>query len=615
MAMQTVHTAFTFGFDQGKLGAIEAGVKKASGNLKNIAANTDQFRQKMGNALNRVKGLVGAYLGFRAVKAITLDYAKAADATAKLAAGLGISAQQYQRMNHAAALSGITTDELNMAIPKLAKSAGDAADGSKAMALAFRRANTDIKDQTGKIKDPITLLTDLADGLKGVEDKGRKTQILMNIFGRAGKKMGVLLDQGSEGIKKAMMEADKLGIVLSGKQLKAAENFNDEMLRVKSVFLGVRNMIAGRVLPVLTRQLRAFQLWWREGNNAERALRALKGIAFFAAIAMGRIITGMVIKQVAAFTKGVWALVRGLNAANLAATVTALKITAIFAAIGLVILIIEDLIGFAQGKDSLIGRILGPTSLAKDLREALLKAWRDIKEAWGEMKPQLVAAWEELKPHLKEIGRLIKPLIGPAFKIAIYAIITAIRSLSFWIQAGITQIRVLKTAYDTILGSIKSLAKWLGIDLAGAAAAASRAWKIGVAGILGALAPLIYAFKKAIALKNAVFGIVEKAETGAASSAVGIMDKLLPQTEKTSTGSPVMTGLFQPAPVAAFAGGGVGNRNINTTVSEGAVKMTVNATGDPQAIAAAVNRETIRGLNKVFTAASRDLVRPPSGQR
>lgn len=612
MALQTVHTSFTFGFDKGKFAAVDAGVKRATGNLRKATSATDDFQKRMGGFYQRAKGVVGAYLGFRAIKSITTDYAKAADATAKFAAGLGISAQQYQRVNHAARLSGITVEEMNMAIPKLAKSAGDAADGSKSMALAFRRAGVDIKEG-GKIKDPIRLLTDLADGMKNVKDEGRKTQILMNIFGRAGKKMGVLLDQGSEGIKKAMAEADKLGIVLSGKQLKAAENYNDEMLRVKSIMLGIRNTIAGRVLPVLTRQLRAFQLWWREGKNAERALRALKLIAFFTSLVLARIVTGAIVKQVKLFTQGIWAMVRSLKAANAAAAITAIKVTAIFAAIALVVLIIEDLIYFAKGHDSLIGRILGKSSLATELRDGLRSIGREAVKAWRELKPALLDAWMALKPALIEIGQRLKPLAGPAFKAAVYALIVAIQSMRATIVYASHSIKTFKAILTSVTDSVKSLAKWLGIDLSDAASKVGKAWKIGMAGMLGALSPITYALEKVIALRNSVFG-TDIGSLNLGKKTQELNQRILGSVDLSPTGQPVVGGLFQPAPVAAFAGVGGGGQQINSTISEGAVQMTVNASGDPQTVGKAVDERVRRSLSQLITSTARDLKKPPPGQ-
>lgn len=659
MPLQEVHTGFTFNFDGSKLSAIQRGVKRAETNLNTIAAKTEAFTQKMGGFFQRAKQVVGAYLGFRAVKSITMDYANAADAVAKFSSGLGISAQKYQRVAYAAELNGISIEELNMALPKLAKSAGDAADGSKSMAIAFRRAGVDLKNAEGNIKDPIQLLTEMADGMKGVEDKGRRTQILMNIFGRAGKKMGVLLDQGSDGIKRMMAEADKLGIVMSTRQLKAAERFKDEMLRLKSVFIGVRNIIASRILPTLSNAIEKFRKWWVEGRNAERALRALKLVAIFTGIVIARLVGAAALKQIKLFVQGIWAGVQALRAMGVAGAFAAIKIWAIVAAFALVALAIEDLVGFAQGKDSVIGRILGPSNLATDLKKALLDIGKAAVKAWRDLKPALLDAWEALKPSLRELGALLKPIAGPVFKAAIMSLIASLHVLNYSIQQVTAAINVLRAAGSAVSSALKSTAEivtvaWedatdaitdglndakgvakivagaLGIDLGGAAKAVEQAWNAGLGGIKKALDALNVVMSRALRLKGLLFGtdigslrLAERTKKIRESMAVDV----------SPTGQPVVSGLFQPRGVTAFLGagapapaparafgigastGGLQQRIANVSVAAGAVQVTTSATGDPSQIAAAQNIAIIKGLNKVITDASRDLVKPPRGQR
>jgi hypothetical protein len=656
--LQEVHTGFTFNFDGSKLSAIQRGVGRASTNLNTIAAKTEVFSQKIGGFFQRAKGVIGAYLGFRAVRAITMDYAKGADAIAKFSAGLGISAQRYQALTHAAQLNGLSIEELNVALPNLAKNAGNAADGSKSMADAFRRAGVEFK--AGKaLGDPIDLLQAFADGLKEVDDPIRRTQILMNTFGRSGKKMGVLMAQGSEGIKKAMVEAEKLGLVLSERQLKDAERFNDEMLRVKAVLTGVRNTIASRVVPALSNALEKFHKWWVEGRNAERALRALKLVAIFTGIVIARLIGAGVVRQVKLFVQGIWAGVQALRAMGVAGAATALKIWAIVAAFAIVALAIEDLIGFAQGKDSVIGRILGPSKLATDLKKALLDIGKAAVKAWREMKPALLDAWEALKPSLRELGGLLKPLAGPVFKLAIMSLISALHILNFSIQQVTTTIKVLRSAgnavssalkgaaeivtvawedvSDTItdgLNDAKALAKTvaaaLGIDLGGAAKKVGEAWDLGLKGIRKGLDLLNIGLSKALKLKGLLFG-VDIGTLNLEKRTRQIRESL--EVVAGPTGEAVLPGLFQPRGVTAFRGagapapaparafglgaavGGLGQRIANVSVAAGAVQVTTSATGDPEQIAAAQNVAIIRGLNKVITDASRDLVKPPRGQR
>ena len=657
MPLQEVHTGFTFGFDGKKLSAIQRGVGRASTNLNTLAAKTEAFSQKMGGFVQRAKQVVGVYLGFRAVKSITTDYAAGADQIAKYSSALGLNAQEYQKLTHAAQLNGLTIAELNVALPNLAKNAGEAADGSKSMQLAFSRAGVSVKDSAGKLKDPITLLTEMADGLDVIKDKGRKTQILMNLFGRSGKKMGVLLAQGSEGIKKAMQEAEKLGLVLSDKQLKAGEKFTDEMLRVKAVLTGIRNTIASKLLPSLSAALEKFRTWWVEGRNAEKALRSLKLVAIFTGIVIARLIGASVLRNVKMFVQGIWAGVQALRAMGVAGAATAIKIWAIVAAFAIVALAIEDLIGFAQGKDSVIGRLLGDTKLASNLRKALLELGAAFKKAWADLVPVLKKAWADLEPEVTKLWKVIKPLIGPTFRAWIKFITfafqlwgVAIGFVSASLQlvigmvsavsaAGTAAAEALTIAWEDASDFIGEaledmgktadmVAKAMGIDLSGAAAMVGKAWDVATAGIRKTLNTIVSAARTALSALAAVAGISKVG--GLKGSA---LDKFVELGKKTDAGTQsnafapggifgarLAPGGLGPVPVGpslglGAAGGGLQQTIVNSAVASGAVQVTVNASGDAQQIAAAVNAKVQAGFNAIITKASRDLVKPPSGQR
>lgn len=632
MPLQEVHTGFTFNFDGSKMSAIQRGVKRASTGLNSAATHAARFQDKMGGAFARAGQLIGAYAGFRALKSLTSDYAKGADAVAKFSSGLGINAQEYQKLTFAAELSGITMEELNMALPKFAKSAADAADGSKAMADAFGRAGLKLKGGQF-LGDPIDMLKAFSDGLKNVKDPIRKAQILQNSFGRAGKKMGVLMSQGSEGIKKAMEEAKKYGHVLSSGQLKAAEKYNDEMLRARSIMIGIRNAIASKLLPALTKQLTAFRTWWVEGRNAEHALRALKLVAIFTGIVIAQLFGASVIRNVKIFVQGIWAGVQALRAMGLAGAFAAIKIWAIIAAFALVALLIEDLIGFAQGKDSVIGRLLGDTSLAKDLKKSLLDLWKSIKNAWTEMKPALLDAWRALKPAVEDLWRVVRPLIGPAFRAGIFALIVSLEGLTGMINMVSTSVVMLTSLWaigvDTVnsllaklSNTVKTVASVFGVDLGGAASSFKKAWSGGIGAVLGMLSPLVSAMNKALSLKNKLFG-VSLGSLNLADKVKKNRERMIANAGMAPSAQPffratpqdtVFNGAPSTMPQPSF-GNGFASKSINTNMASGAVAVTVHASGDPKQIAAEVSKQTGRAIKNVITSASRDLVKAPQGQR
>ena len=55
--------------------------------------------------------------------------------------------------------------------------------------------------------------------------------------------------------------------------------------------------------------------------------------------------------------------------------------------------------------------------------------------------------------------------------------------------------------------------------------------------------------------------------------------------------------------------------NNAMSVEPGAIVVNVKAEGDPTAIATKINEVVTTKINQAFTDASRDLVKPPPGQR
>ncbi len=383
---------------------------------------------------------IGVSVGVFATTKLVAGFAKSTDEAAKFAKGLGISIQAYQGMTHAAALSGVSIQELNVALPKLAQNAGNAADGSKTAALAFSRAGVEIKTAGGKFKDPIQLMNELADSFKEGRFQGNKTQVLMNLFGRSGKKMGVLLAEGSTGIKKAMIEAEKLGIVMTAAQAKIAEDFNDELLRTKSVLLGVRNQIALHLLPAINRNMKAFVAWAKEGDNLKNALARLIIVAKALAVALALVVSVKLGQNLAVLVSVTKKAVFWTRLQGKATLLAYAPYIALAAAIAAVVLIIQSLVVWSRGGKSAVGDLfksLGIADKMRKLADGAAVAWRWLGKqllALGAMMPDIArhidrvvsgihallsALWNEFGADLTELGKAMVDLFREVYPIMV----------------------------------------------------------------------------------------------------------------------------------------------------------------------------------------------------
>jgi lambda family phage tail tape measure protein len=91
----------------------------------------------------------------------------------------------------------------------------------------------------------------ISERFAGMADGANKTAIAMSLFGRSGAQLIPLLNGGRDGVEKLRAEAEKLGLVIGGDTTKSAEQFNDSLTQLGSIFTGLANEMATAVLPML----------------------------------------------------------------------------------------------------------------------------------------------------------------------------------------------------------------------------------------------------------------------------------------------------------------------------------------------------------------------------
>lgn len=336
---------------------------------------------------------------------IAKSVADIGDSAAKTAKTLGLSAASLQELGFAAQIGGSSQEEISAALRKFARTLAEAEEGVETYKDALDQIglSTDVlSDKTLKTDDIFMIA---ADRIAAMPDGFRKTAVAQELFGRAGAKLIPMLNEGSAGIKKLRDEAVSLGIVLGKDDTDAAEEFQDALLRAKSAVLGIRNAIGSRLMPIFIRLFDRFKKF----VLINREFIMMKMNKFFDSLVKTMKALWSIIRMVSTVVLGLTKMVGGLNNAIkilLALTVSfiALKFAAALgnaaiaiyqlatafrfagntaliaqakmlafpiliglAIVGL-ILIIEDLYSYFDGRDSLFGRaIKGAMKFAKSV--------------------------------------------------------------------------------------------------------------------------------------------------------------------------------------------------------------------------------------------------------
>ena len=364
----------------------------------------------------------------------------AGDEFAKMASRIGIDVEALQEYAFVSKLAGSSTQEMTSAVESLTLGIAEARKGSGKLIEPLIRLNQLTgKDLLTSMGNADEMFLQLADSLGQVEDATERAELSQKIFGGTGLAMVNILKQGSAEIRKQRQEARDLGIVFSEDAAKRSEVFQDSLLRVKSAVTGIRNVVGLELMPVVQSYMDLFRAWilqnkeWLKTNIVKTLDSMVKGtkIVFRTVKAMTKVFVSaidalggfqQVLKNVI-FFMSLFAAVKFLSAiGNLAlavggtlvfafralgnaALLAQAKMVIVPIAIGLaiagVLLLLDDLRAFFQGRDSITGEIV------KSFEGVDIKAL--IKQKLDEAIVVVVKFAKEVKEKIKGIFDIPSP--------------------------------------------------------------------------------------------------------------------------------------------------------------------------------------------------------------
>ena len=165
------------------------------------------------------------------------------DAMSKLAQQTGVSVESFSALSYAANLAGVNQEKLSSAIVKLSKNMSDASQGISEAGKGFDALGISVKNANGTLKSSDQVLSEVAAKFAGYKGGAEKTALAVNIFGKAGAKLIPLLNGGADGLARLKEEAERFGVVIDTQAAKAAEEFNDNLTKLKAASEGARNQL------------------------------------------------------------------------------------------------------------------------------------------------------------------------------------------------------------------------------------------------------------------------------------------------------------------------------------------------------------------------------------
>lgn len=231
--------------------ALTARTDRFNKNMKKSETRLDRFRGKasaVGKALGLMGGVAGGVAAAGMAK-LTKDSLSNIDATAKFSDRIGIATEKLVGLEHAAAINGATSKDLRTGLQRMARSIGDAGDGSIDAVRALDALGLKYEDLIGLAPEDQFLA--IGDALRDVDNASTRVDLAQTIFGRGGANLLNLMMQGSDSIRSLQGEAERLGLTYSRFEAAKVEAANDAVTRLGAAMRGAGNEAAIGLAPAI----------------------------------------------------------------------------------------------------------------------------------------------------------------------------------------------------------------------------------------------------------------------------------------------------------------------------------------------------------------------------
>ena len=219
---------------------------------------TKRAFKAIGRSLNSIRksifSMKTAFISAAGIAGIGFFVKKSMDATdemAKMSRAVGVSVEELQSLRHAAALGGLEATQLDKAVQKLAINMADMSRGVGLAKDVFEKHNISVKNADGSLRSVMEVMDDVADVTAGMTNQTEKADLAYKLFGARGAKMINMLNGGSEAMREAMGEAERLGLVMSSETAKGVEDANDAITRLKAFLTSAFTRTVAELAPLI----------------------------------------------------------------------------------------------------------------------------------------------------------------------------------------------------------------------------------------------------------------------------------------------------------------------------------------------------------------------------
>lgn len=247
-----------------------APVRKVRNAMRSLA--TEAGLPRLGRGLAKLGGLIrNLAIGGAAAGVGLLEFvrrtAEAADSLGDMVGGLGIGIEQFQEIQHAALIAGVSTEGFSKGVQKLAKNVGDLKGGTGALKTLLDKVAPSLAVQLKGATDTGEALEIMLRALRRLDDPLKRNALAVAAFGRSGQELARITSVSAEKFAELRVEARELGGAFSQDAANAAGDTTDAIDRLKFVAGGLGRTLAATLFPVITENADALRKWIAENRT------------------------------------------------------------------------------------------------------------------------------------------------------------------------------------------------------------------------------------------------------------------------------------------------------------------------------------------------------------
>lgn len=233
--------------------SVSARTSKFNKGMRRASLSLRRFTSRVGSATIGALKFGGALVGLggaAAFGALLFNSFKTIDALAKMSQKLGIATEDMLGLQHAAALTGVGTQSLEMGLQRFTRRLAESADRVTPLSQALQEVGLSAKE-LNKV-GIVEAFKRLADAMGGMSKQSDKILLAFRALDSEGVNLIRTLDLGREGIDRAIDEMAALRPVTSA-AAKSIELANDAMLRTKTALQALADAAAIAASPALVK--------------------------------------------------------------------------------------------------------------------------------------------------------------------------------------------------------------------------------------------------------------------------------------------------------------------------------------------------------------------------